>query len=385
MQTACMEKITHDVSAVEPSLAQPQVQVWDIWIRLFHWLLLASVSLAAVTGFLLDARWIWWHLLAGLSAASLVLARVVWGFLGSRHARFAAFLPRPAQLLAHLRNQDHRHLGHNPLGALMVMALLALIMALAISGVLVSGGWLRMGPLASDLGTQVGRSARELHETMALILLGLVILHIGGVAFESLRSRENLLVSMFTGNKALREEQDAPAIDARGGLALLLLGVMFGGLLVADAGLSSREVPRMPVAELLPAFASECTDCHMAYHPSLLTENAWMQLLEQLDDHFGEDASIDESTVAEIRTWLAGHSAETVDTAPSSLIVTADPAAPYAISRTSAWRELHKDIGDDLFQRSVIGSKSNCIACHADAETGLFSPFQLSIPTENPS
>ncbi|MGC9419969.1 MAG: cytochrome b/b6 domain-containing protein [Rhodovulum sp.] len=361
------------------------VPVWDTWVRLFHWALVLSVGAAALTGFLGDARWALVHVASGLTATGLVLARIVWGVFGPTHARFADFLPRPGTVIAHLFGRDRRHRGHNPLGALMVLALFAAILALAGTGLAGLGGWLRIGPLAADLGNDAGRAALDFHEGAALGVLALVALHVGGVVFESRREGENLARAMVTGRKQARPG-DAPVapVRPRGGLALVLVAGLGAALGLGAATLSARPAPHLPVAAMDPLTAQECGACHMVYHPSLLPAASWSDLMAGLDDHFGENAWIDASDAAEIEAWLTAHAAETVDTAPARLFARTDPAAPATLTETPAWERLHDDLPDALFARAPIFTRANCAACHADAATGRFSPFAIEIPKETP-
>ncbi|WP_186312501.1 cytochrome b/b6 domain-containing protein, partial [Cereibacter sediminicola] len=124
------------------------VPVWDLPIRLFHWSLAPSVAVAAATGFLGGAEAIRWHVGAGLVALGLVIARIVWGFTGPTHARFRDFAPRFADVVEHVRSDSPRHLGHNPLGALMVFALIGLMLVIGVSGLAMLGGMFKTGPLA---------------------------------------------------------------------------------------------------------------------------------------------------------------------------------------------------------------------------------------------
>lgn len=366
------------------SHCEPTVSVWDIWVRLFHWSLVLAMSAAAVSGFLLNASWITLHLLGGLTAAALVMARVIWGFFGPTHARFRNFIPRPGALLAHLRDPGaHRYLGHNPLGALMVLALVGMVLALALTGLGQLGGVLRTGPLAFALDYGQGAVLGSLHEALAIGLLGLVALHIAGVVFESLRGRENLARAMVTGRKPRRpgDQQSRPGA-ARPFLVLAILGVLGSAALVANATLSARPVPNMPVAVLDPTYMAECSACHMGYHPSLLPAASWKAMMTGLDDHFGENASLDAATTAEITAWLTAHAAETADTKPAHRLSHTAPDAPFTLSGTPFWKRVHGDLPDALFQSRAVGGRGSCAACHGDAQTGLFSPFAISIPKE---
>ncbi|MBK1634579.1 cytochrome b/b6 domain-containing protein [Rhodovulum adriaticum] len=365
-----------------PQQKEPLVPVWDIWVRLFHWTLAASIAGAAATGFLGDARWLAVHLTCGLSAAALVLARIVWGVLGSTHARFADFLPHPRAVIAHMFGNGPRHLGHNPLGALMVLAIIGAITALTVTGLIGLGGWLRNGPFAADLGTAGGRQALELHELLAWAVLAMVALHLPGVFHERHRRSDPLIRAMLTGRKPARAgDARAHAAQPQGQRALKIIAMLGALLGLATAGLSARTVPDLP-APMPPVVAEECGACHMTFHPSLLPAASWHDMMSGLDDHFGENAALSADLTAEIEDWLTAHAAETVETAPARLFANPNPEAPGSITRTAAWKRLHGDLPDSLFARAPIYARTNCIACHGDAETGLFSPFALSIPKE---
>lgn len=358
-----------------------QTYVWDRFIRIFHWSLVAAISLSLVTGFLMGADALVWHLVGGLAATALVVARVIWGFAGGTHARFASFLPRPRALLTHLRD-GARHLGHNPLGALMVLALLAVVAALAISGAIALGGLFKTGPLVFE-PFATGRAAKEWHESLAWGLVALIALHLGGVAFESWRSRENLAAAMVSGRKVARPGDLATrSRAARPAAALTVAGLLLlagGGLW---SGLQSRPISGAPVAIWDDTTRAECSACHMAYHPSLMPAASWRALMTDLRDHFGEDASLSPDMEARITGWLTAHAAETADTLPAHRLGRVAPTAPYTLTRTPFWISTHADIPDAVFARREISSLANCAACHADAATGWFSPFSIAIPKE---
>ncbi|EKX55755.1 Ni,Fe-hydrogenase I cytochrome b subunit [Rhodobacter sp. AKP1] len=359
----------------------PLVPVWDLPIRLFHWSLAASIGLSAATGFLGGAEAIRWHIGGGLAALALVIARIVWGFTGPTHARFRDFLPSPAAVLGHLRSAAARHLGHNPLGALMVLALIGSILLIGLSGLILLGGLFKTGPLAF-WSFEAGRAWHMLHEAAAWAVLGLVALHLGGVAFESRRSRENLARAMLTGSKEARPgDHPAEEIPARGPLALVLLLLVGSGLWAASSALSARAPQGMPVA-FDATTRDECSACHMAYHPSLLPAASWRMLMAGLADHFGEDARLDPATAAEIEAWLTGHAAETADTLPAHAFAETAPGAPFTLTETPGWKRLHGGLPDRLFRQPWVRSPATCTACHADAESGLFSPFSIHLPKE---
>jgi cytochrome b len=166
------------------------VLVWDLFVRLFHWSLLVLIVLALLShGGLLDL-----HRLAGYGIAALIAARLVWGFIGSQHARFASFVPTPPALMRYLgqllRGREPRSLGHNPAGAAMVLVLMAVIIAITVTGLL--------------LDTSSYRDYRPLHawhDALSDALLVLAAIHLVGVLYTSIRHRENLVRAMLTGRK----------------------------------------------------------------------------------------------------------------------------------------------------------------------------------------
>ena len=148
-------------------------RVWDPFVRVFHWSLVACVLLNSLV--VDDGEDL--HQWLGYLASALVLARIVWGFVGTRHARFADFWPTPARVLQHLRalragRLDH-HAGHNPLGALMMLALIALVLSLGLTGWLQTTDAFWGEEWLQDLHEAVGEGlliAAGLHATAALVM-----------------------------------------------------------------------------------------------------------------------------------------------------------------------------------------------------------------------
>ncbi len=165
------------------------IRVWDPFVRIFHWSMVGLVTLAFFT----DAdRAV--HDTAGYVVLALVLARVVWGFIGSEHARFRDFVPSPGRLLRYVAavgsGGTRRYLGHNPAGGAMIVALLALLLVTIVSG------WL------SETDAFFGVSwVSHLHHRAAHLLLPLVGLHVLGVVISSRMHGDNLVLAMITGNK----------------------------------------------------------------------------------------------------------------------------------------------------------------------------------------
>lgn len=176
------------------------VMVWDPFVRVFHWSLLGAYLVAWVSA---EDRAIL-HENAGYFVLVLIGLRMLWGLIGTRHARFSNFLAGPRRALVYLKTLrdgiPRRYLGHNPAGAWMIVALLASLVLVVASGVMMSGG------IAGGM-TGGGDAWEEVHETAANLSLLLVAVHVAGVAVSSLIHRENLVRAMLNGRKP-REECD---------------------------------------------------------------------------------------------------------------------------------------------------------------------------------
>lgn len=362
------------------------VKVWDLPVRLFHWLLVASIAVASITGWLLPASWLQIHLVAGTLIGCLVLWRMVWGFTGTRYSRFRSFVFSPAATISHVKDlvegRAPREAGHNPLGALMVFAFLGSISIIVLTGVAVLGGQLKQGPLKAFVSFASAMNYRDIHSVVAVVLLVLIGGHLVGVIFESWRTRENLATAMVTGSKRDGFEHEAPMARVRIGAALsvsTLLAVLVVAGAYALTGLSPLGVAALPKNTM---WEHECSSCHMAFHPSLLPAKSWAAIMSGLSQHFGEDASLDAAASKEITDYLVSHSAETWDSQAANRLRNVDPARPLEITATRFWARMHHDISPAVFSSKAVGAKQNCSACHQDAASGMFAPQSISIPQE---
>lgn len=172
------------------SPASETVKVWDVFVRVFHWSLVVLFAAAFVTSETSEAA----HIYAGYGVLSLVTVRLIWGLIGTQHARFTSFVFRPSVVLAYMRDaacfRARRYLGHNPAGGAMVLALLVAVTTTGASGYMMT------------LERYWGQKwIEEVHELAAHATLVMIALHVVGVIFSSIAHRENLVRSMFTGRK----------------------------------------------------------------------------------------------------------------------------------------------------------------------------------------
>ena len=189
-----------------PTLALPEnrVRVWDPFVRFFHW----GLTIAVLTAFVTEDDLLGPHTWAGYTVLVLIGARLVWGLVGPRHARWSDFVRGPRAILAYLgdvrRGRAARHLGHNPAGAAFVVAVLLGFTATAVTGMAVLGASEFAGPLAplmQGVSSGTAHDLKDVHEFIAWATLCLIPLHLLGVALASLQHRENLVRGMIDGYK----------------------------------------------------------------------------------------------------------------------------------------------------------------------------------------
>ena len=191
------------------------MRVWDLPTRLFHWLLLAGV----VTAFIsvkLGGNAMVWHGRAGTFVLSLLIFRLLWGFIGSPTARFQSFLKGPRTVWRYIQGQTsgipgQASIGHNPLGALSVVALLGLFFFQTLTGLGTSDDIFFDGPLVQDLSSNTVSLLTSLHKSTEPFLLGLVALHVAAIVFYRLVRKTDLVQPMITGVKFLETHAEDPS------------------------------------------------------------------------------------------------------------------------------------------------------------------------------
>ena len=218
-------------------MKQPQqhhtVRIWDLPTRLFHWALAACVVALVVTA-KVGGNAMEWHFRLGYAVLALLVFRILWGLVGGRWSRFAAFLYSPARLLRYLRGTPHPEdgIGHSPLGALSVFALLAALAAQVVTGLLSDDEIAFAGPLTRFVSSAVVGQATGYHKDIGqYLVLGLVALHLLAIVFYVAVRRQRLVRPMLQGDKHL----SAPAAASRDDWASRLAALL---VLAASAGLA---------------------------------------------------------------------------------------------------------------------------------------------------
>lgn len=202
------------------TLVEREVRVWDIGVRVFHWALVILVVTAFVTA-KIGGNAITYHAWCGYAILTLLVFRVIWGFVGGTHARFTDFVRGPGAVIGYLRTMSSksRHgkfAGHNPMGGLSVLAMLAVLLFQAGSGLFVNDDIAFEGPLYKWAGKELSDRLMGWHHFNEKIILLLVVVHVAAIVFYKVFHKENLVTPMITGRKRM-----SGAEDARGGASLV--------------------------------------------------------------------------------------------------------------------------------------------------------------------
>ena len=199
--------------------------IWDIPTRLFHWLLVFSITAQWVTAeWLEDAMQ--WHFYIGYFTLGLIVFRLIWGLLGTRYAKFSQFVSSPVKTAHYAKTlfkpDSNRHAGHNPLGGWMVLIMLALLLMQAISGLFMTDDVFLDAPYYSAVSEDIASLMSRLHHQGFTIIQGLIVLHIAAIAFYALFKKQSLVPAMLHGKK----ETEEPAIPHSKWLLALAVAIV---------------------------------------------------------------------------------------------------------------------------------------------------------------
>jgi cytochrome b len=234
---------TLDPATIAQSPVQPERQVWDLPVRIFHWSLVGAFVAAFVTN-KLGVRCFKYHVWAGYAVILLVAFRLIWGLVGTRHARFRNFLRGPVETLAYTlglhAGKDAHYPGHNPLGALMVLALLAALAAQSALGLFANDEIYNVGPLYGYVSKECSLALTSIHRRLFYWLAGAVVLHVLAVIAHKVFKNENLVRAMITGRKPHHAVPAHEAIHS----SRLWLAVFLGLVLAAGMAVIVSHAPK---------------------------------------------------------------------------------------------------------------------------------------------
>ncbi|MBF0350045.1 MAG: cytochrome b/b6 domain-containing protein [SAR324 cluster bacterium] len=366
-----------------------EAKIWPAVIRLFHLGLTGLIIGLFVTSFR-DGQ-LRLHIYLGYSLLIVVLWRIFYGFYGSYYAQFRNFLVSPNKMIEHLRliflHKPPLYPGHPPPAGWMTVIMLLLLGILCLSGIGVFLGEERYLILGYSISNDAGEQFHLIHQWSSWSLVGLIVLHIIGVMLDSWHHHMNLPKSMVTGYKNIPADLiiSEPLLLNRGIRKIpgLLFLMMAGAvLMLMNHTMSSPQASPGLEKAGAEVWARECGSCHQLFHPSLLPERSWRRMMGQLDQHFGDNASLDPDTEKLITDFMSSYAADgsTLEVSYKIRKSLDHNEVPLAITETLFWRIKHEKLHPDLYRHPEIASKANCLACHADALNGRYDDHQIKMP-----
>lgn len=200
------------------------VPVWDIPVRLFHWMLVLLIAFSWLSN---KMDWMTWHMYSGYTILTLILFRILWGFAGSTHARFSDFIYGPRALIGYIRTLPSRtaakFAGHNPLGGISVVLILLCVLVQAGTGLFANDDIINEGPLFKHVSKELSDWLTTIHKYNFNVLLALIGVHVAAVLYYLIWKSENLIKPMFTGRKQLPAGTAALPMRSVGLAAVLLV------------------------------------------------------------------------------------------------------------------------------------------------------------------
>jgi cytochrome b len=228
------EKNGNEEMQTNESSSHRRIYVWDPLVRVFHWSLLALIGFSWYSGET-GGNMMEYHMWSGYAILTLVLVRIVWGFVGTTYARFASFLHHPRAIITDLLTLHRREsavpaIGHSPLGGVNVILLITCVLIQAGTGLFANDDIFTEGPLYSLVGKDTSDWLTGIHHYNFSVLLTLAGLHVAAVLYHLIRRRENLIAAMFTGYKKVAGIVATPATPFRPARALVLLASVAGAV-----------------------------------------------------------------------------------------------------------------------------------------------------------
>ncbi len=358
--------------------------IWTLPTRIFHWLLAIYVLLLFLTSE--EERLLDIHAAVGYGAGVLVLFRLIWGFVGPKYSRFSDWplsLSEAKEFMFSLLAPKKSYPAHNPAAAFVMLGILLTTLIVVLSGILTYGIQEGRGVLAflhSEFFKKM-EVFEEVHELFAEFLLVLIGIHIAGVAVDFvLHKNEKTYSSMITGYKNIDAADARLNVSQKTVAAIFLSLAIIIPLTAPSSQTLSGSVFEEEEYEEHSLFKKECGSCHTLYPPFLLPSKSWREIMADLENHFGDDASLDEETRASIESFLISNSAENSTKEAAVYILSSLKEPVIAITQTPYWKEKHSKFDESIFKSDKITSRANCKACHKRVEKGLIEDNEISVP-----
>ncbi len=357
-------------------MANNRVYVWTAITRLFHWLMAVMILFLFLTGD--EDSFIKLHVALGVSVGVLVLFRIIFGYMNVKYSSFKDFHLTIKDVLDHLANifKAKSYLGHNPLAGFLMVFILLFILASAVTGLLAYGAEEGRGIFSFLNSSWFGEMEffEDLHEVISNSILFLLLGHLAGIIFDLIFHKGKAFYSIFHGYKSGQGNNVKLSWgNSLFGFIWFLLAiiVLIYILSVPNNMFISDTKPPINYESVHKDFYDECIACHTLYPPYLLPANSWKVMMTNLEDHFGDDASLDEDVNKSITKFLLNNSSElSTHKAAVKVLSSLKDKNTIAITKTPFWKKTHNDIDKKVFKSERVKSKANCKVCHSDIEKG---------------
>jgi len=360
--------------------------IWSLPTRLFHWMLALFIAIAFIVSEeenLLDI-----HAAFGYGVGVLIVFRIIWGFIGPKYSKFSDFplnIKEAIEFSKNIFNPKKSYAGHNPAASFVMLGIIVVALLVVVSGVLTYGTQEAKGVFAFLNHTIFKKMElfKEIHEALTTILLILIGAHIAGVVTDRILHKEaGVLESIFKGYKNI----DAPSVKLNifqkviSAIFLIASIAVVIWALQSNSPLTKQTNKEYDYESRAPLFYEECASCHTLYPPFLLPKESWVKIMNSLDNHFGDDASLDEKSKNLIERFLVANSSEHSTKEAAFYIMKDFKKGEIAITNTKYWKQKHSNIDKEIFKSKRVKSKANCKACHSKIEQGLIEDNQIKVP-----
>jgi len=375
------------------------VFVWPIYTRIIHWLIASSFALAFI--FSLKENLLNLHVAVGIIFGLMLVYRIIWGFIGSKYAKFSTFklsLPKLKFYFVEKVQNRWRKIpaGHNPASSWFTLIVLGVGSIISITGLLLYGiqeGKGYLGFLNDDYYMYMD-ILFDIHIYASYTLLVWTIIHISGVLVEQFYHKTGMVFAMISGYKKTKGE-DSKIAKAKSGLTYVFLIISAMVFFVSVDGRNNPFVvskyEQHDYKHESFTYYTECGACHKPYPPFMLPDTSWDRIKGGLKNHFGDEISptmkkgenrisINDQTV--IFNYLKKHSADKSKREISIKVMQSLDGARgrKSITKIKYWKDTHAGIPAHIFKSKKVKRKANCFACHKNFEKGMLEDIDIEIP-----
>jgi len=351
--------------------------IWSLPTRIFHFGLIIFVTTAFITIEIENLLNI--HAAVGYTVLLLAFFRIIWAFMGPKYSRLKDLPLSKNDIKEFLLNifTSKSYPSHNPIASWVMIFIVLDLVILSLTGMLAYGIQEGKG-IFSFLNDSLFKNMElfvELHELFANLLLFLIFVHLSGIITDRLLHKEHkVLESMLNGYKNI-EATDTKLNKKQILFSFILIAIFVTPffLIRYDSIFTKSKYSEINYEQQNEIFYNECISCHTLYPPSLLPKGSWIKLMNNLENHFGDDASFDKNDEKIVTNYLIKNSADSSKSEASTYILNSleDKNDIIAVTKTPYWIKKHKDIDKSIFKSKDVRSKANCKACHTDIEKGL--------------